>query len=332
MVVMYRSAEILPVQRSRDRAEQYQRRGNGRTPAAFRRRVNGRRRQPERGIECQSVRQGLTENRGILGTILLVERESLQDQILCAFRQVGPEILRLDAMPRCCTANRSACPNAGKGTRPVTNSYAIIEGVNVALPARPAEELFRRHIARRAGNHGQLRRRRIRVAYSGFLVKRSRDDGATWQLLEYMGIAQKLPDGFKNTYDLVVEDGEGKPQTRRLPYNDFGIILAHDVMHGAGEQTVQTATYGANRLGFDVGEFVHVNLGKADEEYVQVLDADPDNQTFDAIFTNDHALGAAVRPTIWPTAILNEGDSLAFDILGVASPDPGSDLTVVIQT
>jgi hypothetical protein len=39
-----------------------------------------------------------------------------------------------------------------------------------------------------------------------------------------------------------------------------------------------------------------------------------------------------VRPTIWPTAILNEGDSLAFDILAVASPDPGSDLTVVIQT
>lgn len=43
-------------------------------------------------------------------------------------------------------------------------------------------------------------------------------------------------------------------------------------------------------------------------------------------------LGATVRPTIWPTAILHEGDSLAFDILAVASPGPGSDLTVVIQT
>jgi hypothetical protein len=30
--------------------------------------------------------------------------------------------------------------------------------------------------------------------------------------------------------------------------------------------------------------------------------------------------------------MLNEGDDLAFDILAVASPDPGSDLTVVIQT
>jgi len=63
-----------------------------------------------------------------------------------------------------------------------------------------------------------------------------------------------------------------------------------------------------------------------------VLTADPDNQTFTAIFTKDHAVSATVRPTIWPTPTLNEGDELAFDILTVASPDPGSDLTVVIQT
>jgi hypothetical protein len=167
---------------------------------------------------------------------------------------------------------------------------------------------------------------------SAFLVKISRDDGATWQPIEYMGIAQKLPGGYKNTYDFLVDEGYGKPPTRRLPYDDFGIILAQDVAAGPGQQTVQTASYGANKLGFDVGEFVHVNLGKADEEYVQVLAADPDNQTFDAIFTKDHALGATVRPTIWPTPVLNEGDSLAFDILAVASPDPGNDLTVVIQT
>jgi len=101
---------------------------------------------------------------------------------------------------------------------------------------------------------------------------------------------------------------------------------------GPGQQTVQTASYDANRLGFDVGEFVHVNLGQADEEYLQVLAADQANQTFTAVFTKNHSIGATVRPTIWPTAILNEGDSLAFDILAVASPDPGSDLTVVIQT
>jgi hypothetical protein len=168
---------------------------------------------------------------------------------------------------------------------------------------------------------------------SAFVVKYSRDDGATWQPLEYMGIAQKIPDGFKNTYDFVVENqGYGKPATRRLPYNDFGIIIVDPITAGGSPQTVNTASYGANRLGFDVGEFVHINLGQADEEYVQVLAADQENQTFDAIFTKDHPVGATVRPTIWPTAILNEGDSLAFDILAVASPDPGTDLTVVIQT
>jgi hypothetical protein len=167
---------------------------------------------------------------------------------------------------------------------------------------------------------------------SAYRVKVSRDDGATWELLEYMGIAQKFADGYKNTYDFLLEDGYGKPATRRLPYNDFGIILFQDVVAGPGAQAVQTASYGANRLGFDVGEFVHVNLGKADEEYVQVLAADQDAQTFTAVFTKSHSTGATVRPTIWPTPILNEGDSLAFDILAVATPDPGSDLTVVIQT
>jgi hypothetical protein len=60
--------------------------------------------------------------------------------------------------------------------------------------------------------------------------------------------------------------------------------------------------------------------------------ADPEAQTFTAVFTKSHSIGATVRPTVWPTPILDEGDSLAFDILAVATPDPGADLTVVIQT
>jgi hypothetical protein len=171
-----------------------------------------------------------------------------------------------------------------------------------------------------------------RGGQSAFLVKYSKDDGATWQPLEYMGIAQMLPDGAKNTYDLLVDSGYGKPATRRLTYDDYGIILAQNMTAGAGQQTVSTGSYGASRLGFDVGEFVHINLGQADEEYVQVLAADPDSQTFTVVFTKDHGTGTSVRPTIWPTPILNEGDSLAFDIPAVTSPDPGCDLTVVIQT
>jgi hypothetical protein len=166
---------------------------------------------------------------------------------------------------------------------------------------------------------------------SAYLVKVSRDDGATWKNLEFMGIAQKLPGGYKNTYDFLVDAGYGKPATRRLPYNDFGIIVTQAITAGPS-QTVTTASYGAARLGFDVGEFVHVNLGAADEEYVEVTAANQAAQTFTAVFTKNHLIGASVRPTIWPTTILYEGDSLAFDILAVASPDLGSDLTVVIQT
>lgn len=103
---------------------------------------------------------------------------------------------------------------------------------------------------------------------SAYLVKVSRDDGATWQPLEYMGIAQKLPGGFKNTYDFLVEnEGYGLPATRRLSYNDFGTVIIDAITAGPGQQTVHTASYGANRLGFDVGEFVHISLGEADEEY-----------------------------------------------------------------
>jgi|GEM_PF-4916166 hypothetical protein len=45
-------------------------------------------------------------------------------------------------------------------------------------------------------------------------------------------------------------------------------------------------------------------------EYVEVLAADPDNQTFTAIFTKGPFLG---RPTICLTPFLNEGDDLTFD-------------------
>ena len=168
---------------------------------------------------------------------------------------------------------------------------------------------------------------------SAFLVKLSRDGGATWEPLEYMGIAQALPDAYKTTYDFLVNnEGLGLPATRRLPYADYGLVLIAAVTAGPDPQTLQTASYGANRLGLVTGGFVFLDPGAANEEYVRVINVDPENQTFDAIVTKDHAAGERIRPTIWPTPVLNEGDDLAFDILAVASPDPGSDLTVVVQT
>jgi hypothetical protein len=168
---------------------------------------------------------------------------------------------------------------------------------------------------------------------SAFLVKISRDGGATWEPLEYMGIAQALPDAYKTTYDFLVNnEGLGLPATRRLSYADYGLVLISAVTAGPEAQTFQTASYGANRLGLVAGGFVFLDPGGANEEYVRVISVDPDNQTFEAIVTKDHAAGERIRPTIWPTPVLHEGDDLAFDILAVASPDPGADLTLVIQT
>lgn len=79
--------------------------------------------------------------------------------------------------------------------------------------------------------------------------------------------------------------------------------------------------------------FVFLDPGGANEEHARVISVDPENQTFDAIVTKDHAVGERVRPTVWPApARPHGGDDRAFDLLTVASPDAGSYLTVVIQT
>ena len=41
---------------------------------------------------------------------------------------------------------------------------------------------------------------------SAYLTKISRDDGATWEPLAYMGIAQSLPTAYKKTYDFLVNN------------------------------------------------------------------------------------------------------------------------------
>jgi hypothetical protein len=63
-----------------------------------------------------------------------------------------------------------------------------------------------------------------------------------------------------------------------------------------------------------------------------VISVDAVNQTFTATVTKSHPARSSIRPPIWPTAVLLEGNDQAFDIKAVASPNAGSDLTVVIQT
>ncbi|HOQ47917.1 MAG TPA: hypothetical protein PK157_21590 [Bryobacteraceae bacterium] len=214
--------------------------------------------------------------------------------------------------------------NGGAYTFQIPGPLAVQE--NVAIPMKVQDAASIRCIyayLQQGTSDGQ----------SAYLVKISRDGGATWEPLEYMGIAQSIPTPYKTTYDFLVQnEGYGLPATRRLPYADYGIVLTQAITGSGSPQTVYTASYGANRLGLEAGKFIFLDLGGANEEYVKVISADPDDQTFEAIVTLDHAAGERIRPTIWPTPVLNEGDDLAFDILGVASPDPGSGLTVVIQT
>jgi hypothetical protein len=166
---------------------------------------------------------------------------------------------------------------------------------------------------------------------SAYVVKYSTDGGATWSVLEKMGIAH-LGTPFKNTWDFLVSQGYGKPETRRLPYDDYGLVTIGPITGSGVAQAVATASYDASTSGLVPGDFVFLEFGLANEERVNVISVDTVNQTFTAIVTKDHPAGSTIRPSIWPTAVLLEGNDLAFDIKAVASPNAGSDLTVVIQT
>ena len=163
-------------------------------------------------------------------------------------------------------------------------------------------------------------------------MKSSTDGGATWNVLEKMGIAQSIPTPFKNTWDFLVSQGYGKPETRRLPYDDYGLVTTAPITGSVDAQALATASYDGTTSGLVSGDFVFLEFGLANEEHVNVISVDTVNQTFTAIVTKNHPGGSTIRPSIWPTAVLLEGNDLAFDIKAVASPNAGSELTVVIQT
>ena len=120
---------------------------------------------------------------------------------------------------------------------------------------------------------------------SAYVVKYSTDGGATWNVLEKMGIAQMLPDGAKTTYDFLVGQGYGKPETRRLPYADYGLVSTDAITGSGSVQTIATASYDGSTTGLEVGRFVFFDLDGATEECVEVLAVDPEAQTFDAVVT-----------------------------------------------
>ncbi len=166
----------------------------------------------------------------------------------------------------------------------------------------------------------------------GLTVKYSRDGGDTWEVLEKMGIAQNVGVPFKTTYDHLLAEGFGPPESRRLPYRDYGLVTTQLITGGPSPQVVYIASHDGTTTGLVAYDFVFFDFGGLDEEYAYIQSLDPVNQTFTAVVTKNHPAGTKLRPAVWPTPVLREGYDLSFDIKGVASPNPGSDLTVVVQT
>jgi hypothetical protein len=101
---------------------------------------------------------------------------------------------------------------------------------------------------------------------SAYVVKYSADGGATWSVLEKMSIAQNIGTPFKNTWDFLVAQGYSKPETRRLPYNDYGLITIAPITGSGVAQAVATASYDASTSGLVAGDFVFLEFGLANEE------------------------------------------------------------------
>jgi hypothetical protein len=159
----------------------------------------------------------------------------------------------------------------------------------------------------------------------------------SWQWSSW---SRRRPHGTKEDSDTLFR-GVPEPETRRLPYDDYGLIamaaitgsgVAQAITGSGVAQAVAIASYDASTSGLVAADFVFLEFGVANEEHVNVMSVDTVNRTFTAIVTRNHPAGSSIRPSIWPTAVLLEGNDLAFDIKAVASPNSGSDLTVVVQT
>ncbi|MGC8855149.1 MAG: hypothetical protein ACP5OY_09620, partial [Halothiobacillaceae bacterium] len=161
-----------------------------------------------------------------------------------------------------------------------------------------------------------------------FTVKRRRAGGEAWEPLEYLAIWTWNPP-LTSTYE-----GKAPPDERRLPYMDWGNVVLEPITGSAESQTLTVGwtIQDENAFLLQPDMWVHLGLGTPHEEYVRVLSVDPPSMQFTAVVQRDHPAQTMIHPTIWPTPVLNEGDDLSYDIYRVPTPDPGADLTVVIQT
>ncbi len=151
----------------------------------------------------------------------------------------------------------------------------------------------------------------------------SRDDGATWELLEYMGIAQKLPDGSKNTYDFLVARGTASPPRAACRTTTSASSARGSTWRRSGADGRNRVV--RRRTGW-ASMWASSSTSTSGRPTRSTSRCSPPTRTSRRSrgLHQGPRIGAAVRPTIWPTPILNEGDSLAFDILAVATRIPAA--------
>ncbi len=137
----------------------------------------------------------------------------------------------------------------------------------------------------------------------GLRVKYSARGGDTWLTLEKTGIAQNVGTPFKTSYDHLLAGGLGPPESRRLPYRDYGLINTLDIVASPDAQVIPTASYDGTTTGLVEFDFVFFDFGGPNEEYVYIQSLDPPNQTFTAVVKKDHPTGTKLSPAVWPTPV-----------------------------
>jgi len=145
------------------------------------------------------------------------------------------------------------------------------------------------------------------------------------------GIAQSLPTAFKNTWDFLVGRATASRRRAACRTTTTGWSPSRRSPAAASPRRGDGFLYGSTS-GLVPGDFVFLEFGLANEEHANVISVDTVNQNLHRHRDYRSSGGIEHPASIWPTAVLLEGNDLAFDIKAVASPDAGSDLTVVIQT
>ena len=166
------------------------------------------------------------------------------------------------------TTTSRSCPATGRATAAPTRSRSPARSRsqdNVVIPMKVQDAASIRCIyayVQQGTTDGQS-------ALPGEVSPRRRRDVGTAGVHGHR--ADRSRTAYKNTYDFLVDAGlrqarDAPPAVRRLRHHP----RRRRSPAARRSRRSQTASYGANQLGFDVGEFVFIDLGRPNEEYVKV--------------------------------------------------------------